>query len=188
MDGPQTPAAAVCRIRTDPSSSPCPQEIASILLSRGALSFPQLIKLTSLPPALVHSSLLVLSTHTLLFHSETEVGGRLTELYELNHDAIERRIRGGLYVEMASEWEGGEELSTVIEVLWKEGMLTREDLYEVVRQKILHKQEMELGVGQEDPKGKKRARMEDQGAFSFSPFSAVMLTQTPLQPWKLLSD
>ncbi|BGP28188.1 RNA polymerase III subunit C82 [Rhodotorula toruloides] len=137
-------------------------EIASILLSRGALSFPQLIKLTSLPPALVHSSLLVLSTHTLLFHSETEVGGRLTELYELNHDAVERRIRGGLYVEMASEWDGGEELSTVIEVLWKEGILTREDLYEVMRQKIMHKREMELGAEQEEPKGKKRARTEDQ--------------------------
>ncbi|GAA6003872.1 DNA-directed RNA polymerase III subunit C82 [Rhodotorula paludigena] len=140
-------------------------EIASILISRGALSFPQLIKLTALPPALVHASLLVLSTHTVLYHSETEVAGRLTELYELNHDAIERRMRGGLYVEMASEWDGGDELSEVIDALWREGMLVREDLIEVVRRRIVLKQDTAAAFADlDDPKGKKRARVDSQAA------------------------
>lgn len=148
----------------------CAQEIASILISRGALSFPQLIKLTALPPALVHASLLVLSTHTVLYHSETEVAGRLTELYELNHDAIERRMRGGLYVEMASEWDGGDELSEVIDALWREGMLVREDLIEVVRRRIVLKQDTAAAFADlDDPKGKKRARVDEQGSLPLPP-------------------
>ncbi|KWU41042.1 hypothetical protein RHOSPDRAFT_37429 [Rhodotorula sp. JG-1b] len=142
-------------------------EIASILLFRGALSFPQLAKLTALPPSLVHASLLVLSTHCLLFHSETEVGGRLTELYELNHDAIERRLRGGMYVEMAIEWEGGPQLGQVVEVLWKEGMLRREDLVEVVRCQLAAERGVDdfgAGMDGDDPKGKKRAKEADKVA------------------------
>lgn len=147
------------------------QEIASVLLFRGALSFPQLAKLTALPASLVHASLLVLSTHCLLFHSETEVGGRLTELYELNHDAIERRMRGGMYVEMATEWEGGPQLGQVVEVLWKEGMLRREDLIEVVRLQLAAERGLDAFGGggaltdetNGDPKGKKRASEADKG-------------------------
>ncbi|BGP52385.1 RNA polymerase III subunit C82 [Rhodotorula kratochvilovae] len=140
-------------------------EIASILLARGSLSFPQLIKLTSLPPALVHASLLVLSTHTLLFHSETEVAGRLTELYELNHDAIERRLRGGLYVEMAAEWDGGAELAGVCDALWREGILVKEDLFHIVKEQlVLAGAAADGGADADDPKGKKRARIEDQAA------------------------
>ncbi|GAA5849254.1 hypothetical protein JCM9279_006427 [Rhodotorula babjevae] len=140
-------------------------EVASILLARGALSFPQLAKLTSLPPALVHASLLVLSTHTLLFHSDTEVNGRLTELYELNHDAIERRLRGGLYVEMASEWDGGEQLAPVCDILWREGILVKEDLIHVVQEELLkaHEDQDAFAVA-DDPKGKKRSRALDQVA------------------------
>ncbi|GAA5882376.1 hypothetical protein JCM3774_004324 [Rhodotorula dairenensis] len=145
-------------------------EIASVLLFRGALSFPQLAKLTSLPSSLVHASLLVLSTHCLLYHSETEVGGRLTELYELNHDAIERRMRGGMYVEMATEWQGGPQLGQVVEVLWKEGMLRREDLIEVVRLQLAAERGLDAFGGEAeaaadgDPKGKKRASETDKVA------------------------
>ncbi|POY72143.1 hypothetical protein BMF94_4876 [Rhodotorula taiwanensis] len=135
-------------------------EIASILLFRGSLSFPQLARLTSLPPSLVHASLLILSTHCLLFHSETEVAGRLTELYELNHDAIERRMRGGMYAEMAHEWrQGGPQLAQVVEVLWREGMLRREDLYEVVRAQFALERGLPFALDDAaatDPKGKRK--------------------------------
>ncbi|GAA5989633.1 hypothetical protein JCM11641_002907 [Rhodosporidiobolus odoratus] len=136
-------------------------EVAAILLDRGALSFPQLIKLTSLPSSTVHSSLLVLSLHTLLYHSETEVSGRITELYELNHTAVERRMRGGIYVQMAEEWEGGKELAEVVQTIWTHGMLPKEDVYQVVRDRMVGEAEMEI-LGQDDPKGKKRARVDEQ--------------------------
>ena len=159
------------------------QEIASILLFRGALSFPQLAKLTALPPSLVHASLLVLSTHCLLFHSETEVGGRLTELYELNHDAIERRLRGGMYVEMATEWQGGPQLGQVVEGLWKEGMLRREDLIEVVRCQLAAERGVDAFGGEaadgDDPKGKKRAKEADKGASFLWAFSSTASETDP---------
>lgn len=121
--------------------------------------------MTSLPPSLVHASLLILSTHCLLFHSETEVGGRLTELYELNHDAIERRMRGGMYAEMAHEWrQGGPQLAQVVEVLWREGMLRREDLYEVVRAQFALERGLPFALDDAtatDPKGK---RKQQEGA------------------------
>ncbi|GAA6015845.1 hypothetical protein JCM11491_007206 [Sporobolomyces phaffii] len=136
-------------------------EVASILLSRGSLSFPQLARLTTLSPTIVQSSLLILSIHSLLYHSETEaLNGRLTELYEMNHDAVERRLRGGMYVEMGAEWEGGSELEEVVKVLWDEGILRREDLYEVVKQRLLNDANNDDVFGlEEDKKGKKRARI-----------------------------
>ncbi|GAA5949404.1 hypothetical protein JCM21900_004051 [Sporobolomyces salmonicolor] len=134
-------------------------EVAGILLSRGALSFPQLLRLTALAPSIVHNALLVLSVHSLLYHSDTEVNGRITELYELNHDAVERRLRGGRYAEMAEEWEGGPELSEAIEWLWREGMLRKEDLHEVVKQRILTRTTEVTPEELLDPKGKKRARI-----------------------------
>lgn len=140
--------------------------------------------------------MLVLSTHCLLYHSETEVAGRLTELYELNHDAIERRRRGGMYAEMAVEWNGGsaggeedragDRLAQVVEVLWREGMLRREDLYEVVRAQLAHERGLGFeGVGEEDadmadPKGKKRARAEEEGAPKSVPGSLDALALTPV--------
>ncbi|CEQ40776.1 SPOSA6832_02433 [Sporobolomyces salmonicolor] len=143
-------------------------EVAGILLSRGALSFPQLLRLTALAPPIVHNALLVLSVHSLLYHSDTEVNGRITELYELNHDAVERRLRGGRYAEMAEEWEGGPELSEAIEWLWREGMLRKEDLHEVVKQRILTRATEVTPEELLDPKGKKRARIttDDEGPSS----------------------
>ncbi|GAA5858235.1 hypothetical protein JCM8547_005703 [Rhodosporidiobolus lusitaniae] len=134
-------------------------EVASILLARGALSFPQLTKLTSLTPPSVHASLLVLSIHCLVFHSDTEVNGRITELYELNHTSVERRLRGGMYTQMGEEWEGGSELGAMIQTMLLHGMLPAVDLKHAVEGKLMEKEDVfEL----EDPKGKKRARAEEQ--------------------------
>ncbi|GAA5887165.1 hypothetical protein JCM6882_009470 [Rhodosporidiobolus microsporus] len=154
-------------------------ETAAILLSRGALSFPQLLKLTSLPPSTVHASLLVLSTHALVFHSETEVNGRITELYELNHTAIERRIRGGVFAQMAEEWDGGAvggaavagkndgkagaALVEIVQAVWQHGMLPKEDLFAAVASRLRENDGVSADVEDlEDPKGKKRARADEQ--------------------------
>jgi beta-galactosidase GanA len=114
---------------------------------------------------------LILSIHSLLYHSETEaLNGRLTELYEMNHDAVERRLRGGMYVEMGAEWESGSELEEVVKVLWDEGILRREDLYEVVKQRLLTDASHEDIFGiEEDKKGKKRARIstDEEGEILF---------------------
>lgn len=62
---------------------------------------------------------------------------------------------------MGGEWENGKELEEVIKVLWDEGILRKEDLYEVVKQKLLANKSTEDMFGmEEDKKGKKRARIE----------------------------
>ncbi|KAM0752921.1 hypothetical protein T439DRAFT_323536 [Meredithblackwellia eburnea MCA 4105] len=105
-------------------------EIASLLLHRGSLPFSHLVRLSSLPPPLVHSSILILSLHGLLYHSESEIGGRLTDLYEINPTAIENRLRGGLYIHLAEEV--GDGLDFAVEALWRNGMLKADEIAEEV--------------------------------------------------------
>lgn len=157
-----------------------PQEIATILLSRGSLAFNQLARLSALPPATIHSSLVILSIHSLLFHSESEVGGRLVELYEMNQVGIERRMRGGWYVEMAREWNPAAGLDAVIESLWKDGMQKRDALESIMARAMWDKQESddrERAVYERQSKelptslkqkGKRMMSAHD-GALSFSP-------------------
>lgn len=116
------------------------QEIASILLTRGSLAFPQLTRLSALPPTTIYSCLLILSLHSLLYHSESEVNGRLVELYEMNEVGIERRMRGGWYVEMAREWNEAACLDAVIESLWMEGMQKADSMAEVAARAMLKRQ------------------------------------------------
>lgn len=76
-----------------------------------------------------------------------------------------------MYVEMGAEWESGAELEEVVKVLWDEGILRREDLYEVVKQRLLNERSNEdvFGLGiEEDKKGKKRARItsDEEGELS----------------------
>ncbi|ORY66820.1 hypothetical protein BCR35DRAFT_354853 [Leucosporidium creatinivorum] len=115
-------------------------EVASILLTRGSLAFPQLTRLSALPPSTIYSCLLILSLHSLLYHSESEVNGRLVELYEMNEVGIERRMRGGWYVEMAREWNEAACLDAVIESLWTEGMQKGDSMAEVAARAMLKRQ------------------------------------------------
>lgn len=70
------------------------QEVASLLLHRGALSLPQLQRLCSLAPSALYAALLTLSLHGCLYHAEDEQNGRLVEVYDLHTHALEDRLRG----------------------------------------------------------------------------------------------
>ncbi|KAK4702468.1 DNA-directed RNA polymerase III subunit RPC3, partial [Phenoliferia sp. Uapishka_3] len=115
------------------------QEVASLLLTRGSLPFTHLLRLSSLPPAQVHSALLILSLHSLLYHSENESSGKLIELYEINDVAIERRIRGGVFVELAREEGDGQGLEVAVEGIWREGMRKKEEIVEEVSRGLWEK-------------------------------------------------
>ena len=108
------------------------QEVASLLLNRGSLPFTHLLRLSSLPPSLVQQSLLVLSLHSLLWHSETETGGKLLELYEMNEARIEQRMRVSRFMQMLEDREGGgiegKAAGWALEGLWREGMRRGQDL------------------------------------------------------------
>jgi DNA-directed RNA polymerase III subunit RPC3 len=76
-----------------------------------------------------------------------------------------------MYAQMAAEWEGGKELVAVVEVILQHGMLPKEDLL----QAVVGRMEAENTFEDEDPKGKKRARAEEQRTFRSSP----LLTSLP---------
>ncbi|KAL8292342.1 hypothetical protein RQP46_001808 [Phenoliferia psychrophenolica] len=109
-------------------------EIASLLLTRGSLPFTHLLRLSHLPPAQIHSSLLILSLHSLLYHSESETSGKLIELYEIADVALERRIRGALFVDLAREDDAnkGQGMDVAVEGIWREGMRRKEEIVDEV--------------------------------------------------------
>jgi len=137
VEAPRGPSSQTRSVLTSPTRL---QEVASILLTRGSLAFPQLTRLSALPPTTIYSCLLILSLHSLLFHSESEVNGRLVELYEMNEVGIERRMRGGWYVEMAREWNEAACLDAVIESLWMEGMQKADSMAEVAARAMMKRQ------------------------------------------------
>ena len=164
------------------------------MLSRGSLAFPQLTRLSALPAATIYSSLVILSLHSLLYHSESEVNGRLVELYEMNQVGIERRMRGGWYVEMAKEWNESACLDAVVELMWKEGMQRREDLEAVLSKAMYEKQESDdrdraayEAQGRPIPdslrqKGKRIDNSTDGERSALRTFLAVQLTACFLAP------
>ncbi|KAK4047498.1 RNA polymerase III subunit C82 [Microbotryomycetes sp. JL201] len=107
-------------------------EVTALLLARGALSLPQLARLTTLPLPTIHSCLLTLSIHCLLYHSETEVAGRLVEVYEINTRNVLGRTRGALYSQMAKDRQDLPSFDAVVDALWREGMLRRDEIMGIV--------------------------------------------------------
>ncbi|KDE03750.1 hypothetical protein MVLG_05755 [Microbotryum lychnidis-dioicae p1A1 Lamole] len=127
-------------------------EIASILLARGSLTFAHLTRLSSLPPALIHRALLVLSLHMLLYHSEIDSEKRV-EAFEINQANLEQRLRGGLYIDLANRkaqsWSPSPSspssestLSKIIQEIWKNGMMGTHDLIAFAKQDTLLRHRM----------------------------------------------
>ncbi|KAI5481085.1 hypothetical protein MNV49_006271 [Pseudohyphozyma bogoriensis] len=124
---------------------PAVGEIAGLLLTRGSLPITHLLRLSSLPPPIVFSSLLVLSLHSMLYHSENEINGRLLELYEINPVGVENRRRGSLYYDLVEAMPDG--LSEAVMALWKEGMLSGPQIVGEVGKKIWEEAQVKEALG-----------------------------------------
>jgi DNA-directed RNA polymerase III subunit RPC3 len=81
----------------------CRQNIASILLTRGRLPLPTLIRYSGLKPRTVRASVLVLVQHNILWHTLSDEG---SEVFEVNFDECLARLRFGRYVQQAEELFG----------------------------------------------------------------------------------
>ena len=79
------------------------QSIVSVLVTRGRLPLPQLVRFTNLKPRLVRASVLVLIQHNLLWHAHTEEDG---EVFEVNVEDCLMRTRFGKFVWQAEELYG----------------------------------------------------------------------------------
>ncbi|KAF8894419.1 hypothetical protein BD779DRAFT_1609183 [Infundibulicybe gibba] len=79
---------------------PLTAKVASVLLTRGRLPLPQLVRFTSLKPRTVRAAILVLVQHNVLWHANTEDEG---EIFEVNVEECLMRLRFGRFV-----WQAGE--------------------------------------------------------------------------------
>ena len=84
------------------SSSLC-QKVTSVLLTRGRLSLPQLVRFTELKPRTVRASIIVLIQHNILWHAHTDDEG---EMLEFNTIECLLRLRFGRYVWLAENLFG----------------------------------------------------------------------------------
>ncbi|KAJ7702378.1 RNA polymerase III subunit RPC82-domain-containing protein [Mycena rosella] len=79
---------------------PLTANVASVLLTRGRLTLPQVVRFTSLRPRTVRASVLVLVQHNVLWHAHSEDEG---EVLEVNIEECLLRLRFGRFV-----WQAGQ--------------------------------------------------------------------------------
>ncbi|KAJ3741898.1 RNA polymerase III subunit RPC82 helix-turn-helix domain-containing protein [Lentinula detonsa] len=102
---------------------PLASKVASILLSRGRLTLPQLARFTSLKPRLVRNILLVLIQQNIVWHANSETDGSGEEVLEFNVEECLMRLHFGAFVYQAEELfgvAGGE----IIQLVLDHGKLT----------------------------------------------------------------
>ncbi|EKM82848.1 hypothetical protein AGABI1DRAFT_68847 [Agaricus bisporus var. burnettii JB137-S8] len=78
-------------------------QVVSVLLTRGRLSLPQILRYTQLKPRIARASILALVQHNLLWHAQSDEG---TEVFEFNVDECLMRLRFGKFVHMAQQLFG----------------------------------------------------------------------------------
>ena len=81
--------------------------VASTLIRRGRLGFPQLIKYSSLKPRTARACILVLVQHNLVWHAPAEDGSG--DILEFNIDECLLRMRFGRFV-----WQAGEQFGSAV--------------------------------------------------------------------------
>jgi len=79
---------------------PLTANVASVLLTRGRLTLPHLVRFTNLRPRTVRASVLVLVQHNVLWHAQSEDEG---EVLEVNIEECLLRLRFGRFV-----WQAGQ--------------------------------------------------------------------------------
>lgn len=77
--------------------------MASVLLTKGRLPFPQIVRLASLKPRTARASILVLIQHNLLWHSKGDDG---REVFEINTDECIMRLRFGYFIWLSDQLYG----------------------------------------------------------------------------------
>lgn len=81
----------------------CKQKLTSILLTRGRLSFPQLVRFSELKPRAARTCTLTLVQHNLLWHTK---GDDDYEMFEVNVDECLMRLRFGRFTWLSEELFG----------------------------------------------------------------------------------
>ncbi|KAF8184955.1 RNA polymerase III subunit RPC82-domain-containing protein [Mycena galopus ATCC 62051] len=103
---------------------PLTANVASVLLTRGRLTLPQLIRFTNLRPRTVRASVLVLVQHNVLWHAHSEDEG---EVLEVNIEECLVRLRFGRFVWQAGQLFG-DPGAEIVQVILDHGKLRPPDI------------------------------------------------------------
>ncbi|KAG6836612.1 hypothetical protein H0H93_006033 [Arthromyces matolae] len=101
-----------------------PMSVASVLLTRGRLSLPQLVRISGYKLRTVLSSVLVLIQHNIFWHATTDEDG---EVLEVNVDECLMRLRFGAFVYQA-DLQFGSAASEVVQTILDHGKLRPPDI------------------------------------------------------------
>ncbi|KAI6043039.1 RNA polymerase III subunit RPC82-domain-containing protein [Pisolithus marmoratus] len=103
---------------------PLTTNVATALLRRGRLSFPQLLRYTRLKPRTVRATILVLVQHNLLWHAQTDEDG---EALEFNTAECLKRLRFGRYVWLVENMLGNA-AAEIVQLVLDHGKLRAPDI------------------------------------------------------------
>ncbi|KAF8630401.1 hypothetical protein AX15_002954 [Amanita polypyramis BW_CC] len=98
--------------------------VASVLLTRGRLSFPQLVRFSSLKPWIIRAAILVLVQHNILWHAQTEDEG---EVVEVNVEECLMRLRFGKFVWLTDQLFG-RAATEIVQLILDHGKLRPPDI------------------------------------------------------------
>ncbi|KAK2467069.1 hypothetical protein APHAL10511_001327 [Amanita phalloides] len=98
--------------------------VASVLLTRGRLSFIQLVRFSSLKPWIVRAAILVLVQHNILWHAQTEDEG---EVVEVNIEECLMRLRFGKLVWLTDQIFG-KAAAEIVQLILDHGKLRPPDI------------------------------------------------------------
>ncbi|KAJ7470343.1 RNA polymerase III subunit RPC82-domain-containing protein [Mycena latifolia] len=103
---------------------PLTANVASILLTRGRLTLPQIVRFTSLRPRTIRASILVLVQHNVLWHAHSEDEG---EVLEVNIEECLLRLRFGRFVWQAAQLFG-DAGAEIVQLILDHGKLRPPDI------------------------------------------------------------
>ncbi|KAF8522102.1 hypothetical protein BU17DRAFT_45192 [Hysterangium stoloniferum] len=103
---------------------PLAAKVSSILLTRGRLPMPQIVRFSALKPRTVRAIILSLVQHNLLWHAELEIEG---EVLEFNEEECLMRLRFGRFITLAGQTMG-EPASHVVSTVLKHGKLRQAEM------------------------------------------------------------
>ncbi|KAF8721906.1 hypothetical protein AX14_010116 [Amanita brunnescens Koide BX004] len=104
---------------------PLTAAVASVLLTRGRLSFSQLVRFSSLKPGIVRAAILVLVQHNVLWHAQTEDEG---EVVEMNVEECLMRLRFGKFIWWTTQIFG-EAAAEIVQLILDHGKLRPPDIF-----------------------------------------------------------
>ncbi|KAF8580680.1 hypothetical protein K439DRAFT_1636837 [Ramaria rubella] len=102
---------------------PLAAKVSSVLLTRGRMPMPQLVRFSALKPRTIRAVVIALVQHNLLWHAEQDEG----EVLEFNEEECLMRLRFGRFITLAGQLLG-QAAAQIISIVLQHGKLRQPDI------------------------------------------------------------